>query len=65
VKILLDGLDHDDPAIRYECLNALRRITDKDLGVDPAAWRKELDPQNAPRPAAATRPESLQSGKPL
>jgi hypothetical protein len=43
-RILLDGMDHDDPAIRYECLNALREITGKDLGVDPAPWRKALEP---------------------
>jgi HEAT repeat protein len=44
IRILLDGMDHDDPAIRYECLNALRRSTGKDLGVDPAPWRKALLP---------------------
>ena len=43
-EILLDGMDHDDPAIRLECLRSLREITGKDLGVDPAAWRRELEP---------------------
>jgi HEAT repeat protein len=43
-NILLDGMDHDDPAIRLECLRALREITGKDAGVDPAAWRRELEP---------------------
>jgi HEAT repeat protein len=43
-NILLDGMDHDDPAIRLECLRALRQITGKDVGVDPAAWRRELEP---------------------
>jgi HEAT repeat protein len=43
-QILLDGMDHDDPAIRLECLRALRSITGKDVGIDPAAWRRELDP---------------------
>jgi HEAT repeat protein len=42
--ILLDGMDNDDPAIRYECLRSLRTITDKDFGVEPAAWRKGLEP---------------------
>ncbi len=51
-RILLDGMDHDDPAIRYECLNALRRITGKDLGVDPAPWRKALEPAPEPQPPA-------------
>ena len=42
--VLLDGLEHDDPAIRFECLRSLRAITGKDLGVDPAAWRRGLEP---------------------
>jgi HEAT repeats len=42
--ILLDGMEHDDPAIRFECLRSLRAITDKDFGVDPAAWRTGLEP---------------------
>ena len=51
-RILLDGMDHDDPAIRYECLNALRQITGKDLGVDPAPWRKALEPTPESTPSA-------------
>jgi HEAT repeat protein len=43
-NILLDGMDNDDPAIRLECLRALREITGKDVGVDPAAWHRELEP---------------------
>jgi HEAT repeat protein len=43
-QILLDGMDHDDPAIRLECLRSLRAITGKDLGVDPVAWRRDLEP---------------------
>jgi len=53
-QILLDGMDHDDPAIRLECLRTLRSITGKDLGVDPAAWRRDLGPtiQKMSSPAA-------------
>ncbi len=43
-QLLLDGMDHDDPAIRLACLNALRKLTRKDLGTVPADWRKELKP---------------------
>jgi len=50
IQVLLDGMDHDDPAIRLECLNSLRKITGKDLGTDPAAWRRDLQP-NAPSAA--------------
>ena len=55
--ILLDGMEHDDPAIRFECLRSLREITGKDYGVDPAAWRRELDPMLR-QMAAATSPEA-------
>jgi HEAT repeat protein len=42
--ILIDGMENDDPAIRLECLRSLRAITGKDLGIDPAAWRRGLEP---------------------
>ena len=44
LQILLEGMDHDDPAIRYQCLQSLREITEMDYGIDPAVWRKELQP---------------------
>jgi HEAT repeat protein len=43
-QILIDGMDHEDPAIRYQCLQSLRKITEKDYGVDPEAWKRELQP---------------------
>ena len=43
-QILIEGMDHEDPAIRYQCLQSLRTITEKDYGVDPEAWRRELQP---------------------
>jgi HEAT repeat protein len=53
--ILLEGMDHADPAIRYECLESLRSLTGKDAGIDPAAWRRELEPLlKAQSPATAT-----------
>jgi HEAT repeat protein len=42
LEVLVVGMGHEDPAIRLTSLEALRRITGKDLGVDPAAWHKEL-----------------------
>jgi HEAT repeat protein len=41
-KVLLDGMEHEDPAIRLASLNALRSLTHKDMGTDPADWRGEL-----------------------
>ena len=40
--VLLDGMEHEDPAIRLASLTALRSLTRKDYGTDPAAWRREL-----------------------
>lgn len=42
--MLLDGMSHDDPALRYASLNALRKLTGKDYGVDAALWVKNLTP---------------------
>jgi HEAT repeats len=58
LQILLDGMELDDPAIRYQCLQSLRLITDEDYGIDPAVWKRELkpllaEPQVAPDPTTA------------
>ncbi len=66
IQLLLDGMEHDDPAIRLESLNSLRKITRKDLGTEPAAWRRELQPslpgtpsdQDQKRPTTPLRRES-------
>jgi HEAT repeat protein len=47
LQILLEGMDHDDPAIRLSCYRALQQVTGKDRGNHPSAWRKELEPQFA------------------
>jgi len=64
-QILLDGMDHDDPAIRLECLHALREITHKDLGVDPAAWRRDLEPKIASMTSSAKKPGPPQEATPV
>jgi HEAT repeat protein len=43
-KVLLDAMEHDDPAIRLASLNALRKLTGKDEGTEIAAWRRALEP---------------------
>jgi len=69
-QVLLDGMEHDDPAIRLECVRALREITHKDLGVDPAAWRHDLEPTIAkmssapPKPSAPAQGAAIRSGNP-
>jgi hypothetical protein len=57
-QILLDGMDNDDPAIRLECYKSLRAITGKDVGVDPAAWRRELEPTIRKLSAPAAQQEA-------
>lgn len=39
-SMLVQGMEHDDPAIRLASLRALRKITGKDLGIEPAPWRE-------------------------
>ncbi len=53
--ILLDGMENDDPAIRFECLRSLRAITGKDFGIDPAAWRRGLEPMLREMSAATSK----------
>lgn len=60
-KVLLDAMEHDDPAIRLGSLNALRKITGKDLGTEPGPWRKELEPVLAATPAGLAAPSNDRS----
>jgi hypothetical protein len=48
-EMLIEGLEHEDPAIRYACLESLRKLTGKDLGVEVIAWRRELLPDTVPK----------------
>ena len=43
-QLLVENMDHDDPAIRLASLNALRKLTGKDYGTNPADWRRKLKP---------------------
>lgn len=52
-KVLLDAMEHEDPAIRLASLNALRKLTGEDEGTEVAAWRKLVEPLIA---AASTDP---------
>lgn len=61
LTMLVQSMDHEDPAIRLASLDALRKLTHKDFGTDPADWRRQLKPALAasgqPSPAgAATGP---------
>jgi len=43
-KVLLDSMEHEDPAIRLASLNALRKLTGEDEGTEVAAWRRRVEP---------------------
>jgi hypothetical protein len=43
-QVLVENMDHEDPAIRLASLNALRKLTGKNHGTNPADWRRELKP---------------------
>lgn len=60
-KVLLDGMEHDDPAIRLASLNALRKITGKDMGTEVDPWRKELEPILASTPAELAAPSNTRT----
>ncbi len=53
--VLIEGMEHEDPAIRLHSYRALKQITGRDLGNQPEAWRRELESQVArpEEPAAA------------
>ena len=58
-QILIDGMDHDDPAFRLACYRSLQAVTGKDLGNQPAA----SEPQFAAMSASSGKSSSLpQSG---
>ena len=38
--MLVDGMEHTEPAIRMASLKTLRAVSGQDLGVDAAAWKK-------------------------
>jgi HEAT repeat protein len=61
--VLIEGMEHEDPAIRLQSYRALKQITGKDLGNLPEAWRRELEPQVAKseKPAAAAPGDTTSS----
>ena len=38
--MLVDGMEHTEPAIRLASLQALKSLSGQDLGAEPAAWKK-------------------------
>ena len=42
-RMLVDGMTHDDPALRLASLTALKKLTGRDVGVNPVAWAKLMN----------------------
>lgn len=64
VQMLVDGLENNDPAIRWASLNALRKITGKDLGAEVAPWRKLITSRNAPATGPKPQPPTQAQTQP-
>jgi hypothetical protein len=64
-QVLIEGMDHEDPAIRYGCYRALKQITGKDLGNTPEAWRRDLEPQTASATESAGSPAKKSGKRPV
>ena len=47
LEVLVNGMEHDDPAIRLASVKALRATTGKDLGLESAPWRQWMQSQVA------------------
>jgi HEAT repeat protein len=60
---LVDGMEHEDPAIRVSSLRTLRAISGKDLGVEAAPWRKyalaRLEEEGGVAPPTTGDPEQV------
>ena len=39
---LVEGMEHADPAIRLASLQAIRKVTGKDLGIEAGPWREDF-----------------------
>ncbi len=62
-QMLVENMDHEDPAIRLASLNTLRKLTGKDHGTNPADWKRALKPLIDPgAPAAPPPPVKIAKG---
>jgi hypothetical protein len=53
--VLVNGMQHDEPAVRLASVEALRKITGKDLGLEPGPWIKMIQPETlAAKPSSPT-----------
>ena len=52
LQVLVEGMDNDLPAVRLASLDALRKITGKNFGVDPKPWREYVEAKTKSTSAA-------------
>jgi len=55
-RVLVTGMQHDDPATRLAALTTLRKISGKDYGVEAVAWQTQFlkEPLDSPGKPAQT-----------
>lgn len=56
-SVLVMGLEHEEPSIRYASYQALKATTGKDLGIEAKAWSQYLEPKADPE----TKPAGLKN----
>lgn len=60
--MLVEGMEHEDPAIRLASLRSLRLITGKDFGPEPAPWRDfVMKQQQEQAKVASSKPDSTKA----
>lgn len=66
IQILIEGMEHEDPAIRMASLTSLRKISGIDLGVETDPWRKHYEALSAkPADPSPTQVKEAASPKKL
>lgn len=62
IHVLIEGMEHEDPAIRLESYRALKKITGKDYGSEPKGWKQAYESKSgkegppSPEAKAGARP---------
>jgi HEAT repeat protein len=61
--MLVDGMEHTEPAIRLASLQALKTLSGQDLGPEPAAWKKYAEERmKVAAPAKEEKPSPTARG---
>jgi HEAT repeat protein len=59
LEVLVHAMDDGDPAIRFSSLETLKKITGKDLGIEPKPWQKYVEERMAANPPPPNQPSFI------